>query len=85
MADDSAKMSPQLTMSALDWKKWVVDALYFILPIAAIYLAYVQINMQDGAAWRDFIPNNVTITAMVVYIINTLQNLLRKFMQGPKS
>ncbi len=70
-------VSGQLNMA--DIKKWLHNTLVFFAPVALIYIGFVITNVSsDGISWSDFIPNNATIGAFVLYILNVALDFFKK-------
>ena len=67
----------QLTRA--DVSKWLTNARNFLAPVAIIYLADLAPKMNDGFSWGDFRPDAMVQGAMVLYLINVLLDLSRKW------
>lgn len=61
-----------------DWKR---NTLIFLIPLGLIYLGQVQTVFSDGFDLTGFIPTEFTMGAIVLYIVNTLTDLGRKYLQ----
>lgn len=75
-------MSEQFKLTKTDTKRWYHNLLVFLAPVAVIYLTTTTgLLMQEGHTilLTDFIPNNFTIGAMVLYVLNGLLDIIRKF------
>jgi hypothetical protein len=67
-----------------DIQKWMSNSLLFIAPVAVIYLGFVAMNINNGGfAWSDFVPDNIIIGTMVLYVINIAIDFFKKLTQGP--
>ena len=78
--------SEKWSLSRLDVKKWGRNALIFFSPLAILYIGFVISNINlDGFAWTDFRPNSIIIGSMMLYVLNTLLDLFRKFAGGPEA
>lgn len=72
--------TPPLFMSPIDWSRWLTNAVKFLAPLLLIYVYYVNGQVsQDGLQLTDFIPNEFVSGGIVLYILNTVQDFLRKF------
>ena len=70
-------------MALADVKKWGKNLLIFLAPVALIYVVSVTGSASGGVfTLSDFVPNSVTIGAMILYALNALTDLLRKFIAG---
>lgn len=76
-------MSPAYTLVLTDVKKWGKNLLIFLAPVALIYLVSVT-NAASGNAFTpaDFVPNTVTVGAMILYVLNAVTDIVRKFVNG---
>jgi len=72
-------------LTRTDRSKWIVNLVVFIAPVAILYLTQVQAGVVDGVTAGDFIPSQFTFGAMTLYVINTLIDLLKKFMTNTTS
>lgn len=68
-----------MNMNKLLLKKVGKNALVFLAPLVVLYLTFVIANMQDNFALSDFVPNNATVGAMVLYVLNVFLDFFRKF------
>ena len=87
MIYSKAKISPKGTVNKKDIKRWLNNLLVFVAPVALIYLMQVQGALsQEGHFFtgKDFIPSSFTQGAMVLYTINSLIDIIRKFRDGSK-
>jgi len=75
-------MSEKYTLNGVDFKKILNNALVFLAPLILIYLGSVISNMNDGFSLADFVPDNIVIGAMVLYVLNTMTDILKKYSQG---
>lgn len=77
--------SNQGELNSHDWKKWRKDALYFFLGVIVIYLGTIGAKLQEPFhtfSVRDLIPNAFMWGAIIHYLSNTIQNLVRKWNEG---
>lgn len=70
----------QARLTKVDWNKWRRNSALFLAPLGVIYVAFVTTNVNtEGIAWSDFVPNNAVLTALALYVLNTIMDFLRKF------
>jgi hypothetical protein len=77
--------SPAGTLNSRDWKKWGEDSLYFFLSVLVIYLTSFAATLSlpnHIFDLMDLVPNLLTWGAILNYVINTIQNLIRKRNNG---
>ncbi len=75
--------STRFTLSTQDTNKWKTNLLRFLAPVGVIYLGFVMTQIQTGGfQLSDFTPNNFTQGAIVLYCLNGIFDLLRKFVAG---
>lgn len=75
-------MSQAYTLSGVDFQKWTRNLLIFLAPVALIYLAFVAaaIAAANGAfSFAELVPNQIVIGSMVLYVINGIVDIVRKF------
>lgn len=86
MEKDEMKVtvSPANALIGQDWRKWLSNTLRFFLPVLTIYLGYVSQNLGDGFHPTDFIPNPFVAGTMSLYVVNTLQDLITKYVNEDK-
>lgn len=71
------------TLNKEEIQKIAKNAGIFISPVVLIYLGFALIAVnQEGFQVTDLIPNNESITAMVLWTINTLIDVFRKLSAG---
>ena len=75
--------SKKYSLNSADFGHWIKNALLFLAPVGVIYLAFVQGNLGDGISISDFVPDAIVMGAVILYAINTVLDLLRKFLAGP--
>jgi len=64
-------------------KKWFLDSMYFLAPLAIMYISFVQGNINNnGFQSSDFVPDDLVIGGMILYILNTAFNFFKKFVSG---
>ena len=76
--------SPRFSLNWLDWQKWISNTLLFLAPVAVIYFGFVATNLQDGFSWSDFSINSITAGAIMLYVVNTVLDLARKYVRSPQ-
>lgn len=77
---DNGVYSPRFTLTTIDKQKFIRNATLFLAPLAIIYLSAVVAEINDnGFQVDDFIPNTVVIGSLVLYVLNTTLDFLRKF------
>lgn len=67
--------------------KWSRNVLIFLAPLGIIYLGSVVVILQTPehiVTFRDFIPSNFVVGAMVLYILNSVLDYLRKLKKEEK-
>lgn len=70
----------EYNLTRADRQKWLNNSLIFLAPLFVLYLVFVQTGItSDGFSMSDFIPTQEVIGGLILYIINTLLDLLRKF------
>jgi hypothetical protein len=74
--------SEKLSLNSFDYKRILSNALTFSLPVILIYLGSVSQMVGDGVSLSDFAINATTQTAIAVYILNTITDIIRKFVSG---
>lgn len=75
-------MSQAYTLSGVDFQKWTHNLFVFLAPVALIYLAFIAaaIAAANGAfSFAELVPNQIVIGAMVLYVLNALTDIIRKF------
>lgn len=76
-------MSKKWTLNNEDINKVAKNSVIFFSPVALIYLGFVLSAVQvDGFQVKDLIPSSEAVTVIVLWIINTLIDVLKKFSQG---
>lgn len=81
-------MSEQFKLTRTDQAKWVENTLRFLLPVVTIYLgATISIvaNPENLFELTDLVPSQFTLGAMMLYLLNVLYDLSRKYLDGGKS
>jgi hypothetical protein len=69
-------------LDMVDIKRWIVNLLIFIMPVVLIYANSVlgAINALNGVfAWSIFVPSPLTWGAIVLFLVNSVIDLGRKF------
>ena len=78
------KPSKPFSLNTLDWKKWRDDVLYFLAtPVILYTTAILGIVQQDNHVFslKDLIPSQITIGAVIGYVLTQIQNLARKWVR----
>lgn len=73
------------TLNRKDWRKVLDDAIWFASLPAIFYITSVLTIIQAQGnilELKDFTPTEATITAIIVYVGNTLLNIIRKYHAG---
>jgi len=70
-------MKGQLTRERID--KWVFNQRRFLAPLVMLYVAFVIANVGNSISLLDFYPTNEVVTAIVLYLLNALYDLLMKW------
>ena len=79
------KVSPKGQVNKDDLKKWGRNLLVFLAPLAVIYLLQLYAVLQNGfLSLTDFIPSQITLGAIELYVVNALLDLFRKFTDSKK-
>jgi len=65
-----------------DIERWLRNQVTFLAPLVMLYVGFVIARIQElGVELVSFIPSPQEITAMVLYLLNAIYDLLRKFVQ----
>lgn len=80
----SKPMSERFELSKVDVRKWLWNLVIFLLPVLLVYLAFVQGALQDGFDGSDFVPTREVVGAMILFVVNALTDIVRKFLTSPK-
>jgi aromatic ring-opening dioxygenase LigB subunit len=77
-------ISKRFTLNRQEAEKWATNAAVFLFPVLMIYLSYVigQIPDPSRFSWGVLVPNQFVTGSMVLYVLNTLYDFLRKWMAG---
>lgn len=71
------------TLNKEEIAKVAKNALIFISPVVLIYLGFALVAVnKDGFQVSDFVPTAEAMTAMVLWVINTLIDIFRKLQTG---
>jgi hypothetical protein len=75
--------SAKFSLNKCDWRKWFNNFLVFgVIPVLIVYLYEVSVRITtSGLSLQCFIPNMVLLGAMVVALISSIINLLKKYIQ----
>ena len=77
-------MSPKYSLSGVDIQKCGTNLGLFLAPVALIYLiAVITAINNTGVSLADFVPDQLTVGAIVLYVLNAGVDILRKFTAGP--
>lgn len=77
------EQSPKWTLNKEDWCRWGKNTLTFLGPLVLMYLTFVGGEIQkDGLQPTDFAVNNLVAGAMILYVINSITDLLKKLAVG---
>jgi len=71
-----------MSLNHTDWKNILRGGVIFVAPVILIYFAQVTGALSvEGHAFsvRDFIPSTFTQGSMVLFVLNRLTDILRKF------
>lgn len=74
--------SGQFSLNRQDQKDWVHNFILFLAPLGSMYLIAVVGAIQANNNlfdYRHFIPSQMVQGAIVLYVLNTLLDLLRKY------
>lgn len=79
-------MSQEFSLSNKDKSKWSENQLEFLKPlilfVAGLYFAPIINNLSQVGhvvSIQDFIPSSAVVTAVTLYLINALWDILRKW------
>ena len=75
-------MSTQYTLSKEDKVKWGKNALSFLKPLILLYTGSVALMLNDGLQMTDLYINSLVAGAMLLYVLNVINDLLNKFTAG---
>lgn len=76
--------SEKFSLNSFDYNKILKNAIKFSLPVILIYIGSVSQMIGDGVSLSDFAINETTQTAIAVYVLNTLTDIISKFVTGGK-
>lgn len=78
-------MTQKFSLNAADVQRWIANLIVFIAPVLLIYLlAVIATINSSGVSLASFAPNALTVGAMVLYILNAVVDIIRKFVSaGP--
>lgn len=77
--------SPSGRISRTEVKQWFLNAIRFLAPLGVLYLTAVLGVMSQPnhlLSLADFVPSQFTTGAMVLWIMNTAYDFLRKLGQN---
>lgn len=75
-------MSERFRLDRNDLKEAIINALWFTAPVVLIYLYSVIDTLQQPdcvIGWYVFVPNNTTVIAMVMWVLNRFVDFFRRF------
>lgn len=59
--------------------KWLNNLLKFTAPLAIMYITFVSGRLQtDGFQFEDFVPSQLELGALILWVMNAVQDFLRK-------
>lgn len=70
------------TLIKRDWERWFRNVAVFTIPLAIVYLTSIMGLLNQGDRvfqLKDLIPNQMTLGALTLYILNALQDLYLKW------
>lgn len=70
------------TLTKTNRNKWVRNLLLFTAPLGFMYITAVIgiIQLPDHqVSYKDFIPTKMVQGGLILYVLNALQDLLRKY------
>jgi hypothetical protein len=60
-------------------QRWVQNLLKFSAPLLIMYITFVSGRLQaDGFQFQDFIPSQLEVGALILWVMNAVQDFLRK-------
>lgn len=69
----------KITLNKTDQSKFVNNLLVFLAPLGILYLTtVVGAVSQAPLGFQDFIPNEVALGGMILWVLNTALDYLRK-------
>ena len=74
--------SNSFEFNATDRKKWFTNLKLFLAPVATMYIVSVVATITANNNlfdWHYFIPTTMVQGAMVLYVLNTLLDLIKKY------
>ena len=71
-------------MTPVDWNKWRGNTMTFLAPLGVIYFGFFIANLTDGFQLVDFVPDQITIGAMMLYLGNVALDFFRKYVPAHK-
>lgn len=75
--------SPPGEINKTEVKRWQDNLITFLIPLALIYLGSIVVVVQAPGhfiTYTDLYPTQVTIGAMILYVINGAYDFLRKYL-----
>lgn len=76
----------KIKLTKLQQDKWLNNQLTFLKPlvvfVATLYFTPIILNLSEAGhmvSLADFVPSQAVITAIVLYLINALYDLIRKW------
>jgi len=70
-------------LNSQDIKKWFKNILVFLVPVLIIYFGSITVGINtSGFSYDLFIPTTLTQGAIVLYVLNALTDLLKKYSAG---
>jgi hypothetical protein len=71
--------SSRFKLTTQDLISWVQNAAFFLAPVAFIFIAFVQVNLEDGFQWSDFAPNSFVMGSITTYVLSESLALIKKW------
>ena len=78
-------MSKQFSLNRADLAAAFKSALIFFAPVILIYLGSILLLLEQPshmAKLADFLPNNATVIAIEVWILNQILGIFRRYISG---
>ena len=77
-------MSDKYNLNKNDFSLQMKQALVWLAPLLLVYITQLQGTLQanNGLSIKDFIPTQMSLGAMELYIVNQLYGLFNKWKSG---
>lgn len=77
-------MSPKYSINNIDIQRWFRNLVAFLAPVSLIYLlAVISVVNTAGVSIEAFVPNQIVVGAMFLYVLNAIVDIIRKFLAAP--